>query len=103
VRDTATSGCGYFAQVLIKKASTIMRKTNATVADLPSPATANKFKPAAACGPIFQRRRCITLDDIRYRAYLKWEAAGKPDGDSTHFWLEAEAELLKEKQDHGSK
>jgi hypothetical protein len=32
--------------------------------------------------------------EIRLRAYQKWEAAGKPDGDGTEFWLEAERELL---------
>lgn len=31
--------------------------------------------------------------DIRLRAYLKWEAAGKPCGDGVSFWLEAEKEL----------
>jgi hypothetical protein len=31
------------------------------------------------------------------RAYGKWEAAGKPDGDGTRFWLEAEQELLQGK------
>ena len=32
-------------------------------------------------------------DEIRLRAYMKWEAAGKPTGDGTRFWLEAEREL----------
>jgi hypothetical protein len=31
---------------------------------------------------------------VRLRAYQKWEAAGKPDGDGVNFWLEAERELL---------
>jgi hypothetical protein len=31
---------------------------------------------------------------IRHRAYLKWEAAGQPDGDGVDFWLDAEQELL---------
>ena len=35
------------------------------------------------------RRWIITL-----RAYEKWEAAGKPQGDGIPFWLEAERELL---------
>ena len=33
-------------------------------------------------------------DAIRLRAYLKWEAAGKPPGDGTDFWLQARQELL---------
>jgi hypothetical protein len=32
-------------------------------------------------------------EDIRVRAYLKWEAAGKPWGDGVDFWLAAEQEL----------
>lgn len=32
--------------------------------------------------------------ELRTLAYLKWEAAGKPEGDSIRFWLEAERELL---------
>jgi hypothetical protein len=39
------------------------------------------------------RREPITLQDIRVRAYAKWEAAGRPNGDSSRFWLEAEEEL----------
>jgi hypothetical protein len=36
------------------------------------------------------------LNDIWRLARHKWEAAGKPDGDSSRFWLEAEQELLQE-------
>jgi len=32
-------------------------------------------------------------DLIRTRAYHLWEAAGKPDGDGTDFWCQAEREL----------
>lgn len=35
-----------------------------------------------------------TVDDIRLRAYQKWEAAGKPAGDGVQYWLQAEQELL---------
>ena len=35
-----------------------------------------------------------TADDIRMRAYEKWEAAGCPTGDGVQFWLQAERELL---------
>ena len=34
---------------------------------------------------------------VRGRAYQKWEAAGKPNGDGVNFWLEAEQELLQTK------
>lgn len=33
---------------------------------------------------------------IRKAAYYKWEQAGKPQGDGTDFWLEAEKEYLTE-------
>lgn len=35
----------------------------------------------------------ISDDAIRLHAYLKWEATGRPQGDSVRFWLEAEHEL----------
>jgi hypothetical protein len=34
-----------------------------------------------------------TEDEIRVRAYEKWEQAGRPDGDGVRFWVEAEEEL----------
>lgn len=34
-------------------------------------------------------------DRIHQRAYEKWEAAGRPKGDGTDFWLAAELELTK--------
>jgi hypothetical protein len=38
-----------------------------------------------------------TLNDIRQRAYEKWQAAGMPAGDCTPFWVEAEQELRRVK------
>ncbi|MDB5339066.1 MAG: hypothetical protein JWN70_4685 [Planctomycetaceae bacterium] len=35
----------------------------------------------------------ICPDELRTRAFLKWEAAGKPEGDGIVFWLAAEQEL----------
>ena len=35
-----------------------------------------------------------TQEEVRRRAYLKWEAAGKPPGDGVRCWVEAEKELL---------
>ena len=35
----------------------------------------------------------ITTQAIRLRAYLKWEAAGMPEGDGVFFWLDAEREM----------
>jgi hypothetical protein len=36
----------------------------------------------------------LCLNDIWRRARQKWEAAGRPPGDSSRFWLEAEQELV---------
>jgi len=38
----------------------------------------------------------VSDEERRLRAYLKWEAAGRPDGDGSRFWLEAEQELFHE-------
>jgi len=35
-----------------------------------------------------------TPDEISQLAYEKWEAAGRPPGDGSDFWLQAEKELL---------
>lgn len=35
---------------------------------------------------------------IRLRAYQKWEAAGKPQGNGVQFWVDAEQELLMPKK-----
>jgi hypothetical protein len=34
-------------------------------------------------------------DAIRLRAYLKWQAAGKPTGNDLFFWVHAERELYR--------
>jgi hypothetical protein len=40
------------------------------------------------------RNESLCLNEIWLVARLKWEAAGRPDGDSSRFWQEAEKELL---------
>jgi hypothetical protein len=37
--------------------------------------------------------RAFDEEDVRLRAYLKWEAAGRPEGNDLEFWLGAEREL----------
>jgi len=32
-------------------------------------------------------------DEVRERAYVLWEEAGKPESDGVEFWLKAEQEL----------
>ncbi len=39
-------------------------------------------------------RSLPTPDEIRQLAYDKWEAAGRPPGDGSEFWLRAEKELV---------
>ena len=39
------------------------------------------------------RTGSVTEEQIRHLAYRKWEAAGRPEGDGVHFWLQAEQEL----------
>lgn len=36
----------------------------------------------------------VTLNEIHRLAFRKWSAAGRPEGDHTRFWQEAERELL---------
>ena len=67
--------------------------------------TANPRKKRVSPAPISQPTPVIepanserngkpTANDIRARAYEKWEAAGRPSGDGVQYWLQAEAELL---------
>jgi hypothetical protein len=37
----------------------------------------------------------VGVEEIRLSAYLKWVAVGKPEGDGSTFWVEAERELRK--------
>jgi hypothetical protein len=46
-------------------------------------------KPAPKPAPNGQ----VDEQTIRLRAYERWEAAGRPEGDGVQFWLEAEKEL----------
>jgi Protein of unknown function (DUF2934) len=38
-------------------------------------------------------RRAVRDEEVRVRAYLNWEVAGRPPGDGVAFWLAAEAEI----------
>ena len=54
---------------------------------MPSPVAASAVAPP----PLLATG--ATPDEIRRLAYLKWETAGRPEGDGFHFWVEAEREL----------
>ena len=64
----------------------------------PDPAgPATTTQTAVAPGDKDHKAPLASADDIRHRAYRKWESAGKPTGDGISFWLEAEQELLQGK------
>ena len=50
--------------------------------------------PAPAPEPAMAPRPPVDEQTIRVRAYERWEAAGRPEGDGVQFWLEAEKELM---------
>lgn len=65
------------------------------VAKAPKPTKAAKKTEALQPNvPTPPTPRPIYLNEIRLRAYLKWQAAGQPPGDGVRFWLAAEQELL---------
>jgi len=39
----------------------------------------------------------VSDQEIQMRAYLRWEAAGKPRGNDFRFWVEAREDLQREK------
>ena len=72
-------------------------------ATLPTPGPTGQRTPtqaAVASGQNAQDEDRVSQEDIRLRAYRKWESAGKPFGDGTHFWLAAEDELRHEEHQH---
>jgi DUF2934 family protein len=63
--------------------------------DPTGPATTTQT--AVVSGDKEHKIRLVSAEDIRLRAYRKWESAGKPTGDGISFWLEAEQELVQGK------
>ncbi len=55
-----------------------------------------KPKAALVADPVPQTLSSISVSEERIRecAYLKGEAAGRPEGDGADFWFQAERELL---------
>jgi hypothetical protein len=74
-----------------------MPSTTATLGKPVGTALATTSKAPVATGPTIPPQHVggAIEDVIRHRAYLKWLAAGMPDGDGVKFWLEAEREFLK--------
>lgn len=44
--------------------------------------------------PLSNAEREAAEAEIRQEAYLKWEQAGRPDGDGLRFWQQAELEWI---------
>jgi hypothetical protein len=79
-----------------KKKETTAGKKPAPLASQTSAKRVVKSKIAAIADPVpqIQNSLSVTEDRIRERAYLKWEAAGRPPGDGANFWIEAQQELM---------
>jgi hypothetical protein len=78
-----------------------MRRKTATSATSPPGEKQQKEPVRVVLGASTRNSRPISDDAIRLLAYQKWEVAGKPCGDGTKFWLEAECELRHGKTDLG--
>jgi hypothetical protein len=70
---------------------------HATVAPSDPTGPATTTQTAVASGDKERKTSLVSADDIRLRAYRKWESAGKPTRDGISFWLEAEQELVRGK------
>ena len=75
-----------------------MHKHNHKHATRPQSDPAGPTTPAQTAvipGDGDRNARPVSAEDIRLRAYRKWEGAGRPAGDGVRFWLEAEQELTR--------
>lgn len=82
----------------MKKGRHNMNEQAATLEREPSASPSTAQQPASAPVAARQESEGQTAEDcIRLSAYLKWEAAGKPAGNDTRFWLDAEREIQQAK------
>ena len=58
----------------------------------------NTSPDEASCANQAQSDELVSEEAIRLRAYQKWEAAGKPEGDDLRFWLEAKREAQRSRR-----
>lgn len=72
------------SETVAKKSATLARSASVKPPSAPTPAVVSD-QP--------HNGHLVLEDAIRLRAFEKWEAAGKPNGDGACFWLEAENEL----------
>lgn len=68
-----------------KKTAPLVRPSRKAASDQPAVAPCLGDEP--------HHGQSVLEEGIRLRAYEKWEAAGKPQGDGIRFWFEAEEEL----------
>lgn len=73
-----------------------MLRTTAILAQPVETTFTNRPKAAVSSGPTnLPHHGLMSIEEsIRQRAYLKWVARGRPDGDGVAFWLAAEREIL---------
>jgi hypothetical protein len=64
-----------------------------------TPTKVTPTKAAVASSDNVHNGKLVSEEDIRICAYQKWESAGKPTGDGSRFWLEAEQELVEGKNE----
>jgi hypothetical protein len=69
----------------------------ATLAQADPAVPTNATQTAVVTANKESRAPLVSAEAIRLCAYRKWESAGKPTGDGTRFWLEAEQELQRGK------
>ena len=69
------------------------RQPRATGKTSPAPGKNETRKGPAQSAEQNQHDCAPAPDEIRHAAYLRWIAAGCPEGDGVVFWLAAESEL----------
>src|SRR5262245_40343494 len=88
--------------LMTRRAKTVDQPTPTRTTPTPPPTPAGKTPPPIPTGKVAStipspKNPTASDEEIRVRAYQKWQAAGCPDGDGTKFWLEAERELRRGK------
>lgn len=74
------------------KATLLDRSQSVPESAIASPQVNGNGEPGNVAIP--ERAQSVPETEIQLRAYLKWEAAGKPKGQQARFWLAAKEELL---------
>ena len=84
--------------LVIEMEGRIMELKRATSSSSAPATSKRKGQATVAAGGKHDDPQLISVEDIRHCAYRKWESEGRPSGDGTRFWLEAEQELAQQLQ-----